>query len=100
MPRKSNLAIAQAAAMPKTALSGTAMAAMISVSRIADRASGLPSELERRGGALGQRLGEDRDERREEQDGEQRQHAAGQHPAQPVGLGGDGADAAAAPSGP
>ena len=39
LPRKSNLVIAQAAAIPKTALSGTAMAATISVSRIAAWAS-------------------------------------------------------------
>ena len=40
LPRKSNLAMAQAAAMPKTAFSGTAMAAVSRVSRIAERASG------------------------------------------------------------
>ena len=39
-PGKSNLAIAQAAAMPKTKLSGTAMAAAISVNWIAAAASG------------------------------------------------------------
>ena len=43
LPRKSNLAIAQAAAMPKTALSGTATAAVIRVSRIADTASWVKS---------------------------------------------------------
>ena len=40
LPRKSNFAIAQAAATPKTRFSGTAMAAAVSVRRIAERASG------------------------------------------------------------
>ena len=43
LPRKSNLAIAQAAATPKTRFSGTAIAAASSVSRIAERASGSAS---------------------------------------------------------
>src|SRR5690606_40450443 len=43
LPRKSNLAIAQAAAMPKTALRGTAIAAVMRVRRIAETASGLAS---------------------------------------------------------
>ena len=46
LPRKSNLAIAQAAAMPKTALSGTAMAATRSVSLMAASASRSPSALD------------------------------------------------------
>ena len=41
LPRKSNLAIAQAAATPNTRLSGTAIAAVSSVSRIADERVGL-----------------------------------------------------------
>ena len=72
--------------MPKTALSGTAIAAVISVSRIADSASGSPSEASARR-ALAQRLGEDRDERREHQNraeaGAARRctrHAAGRQP--------------------
>ena len=40
LPGKSNLVMAQAAAMPNTRLSGTAIAAVSSVSRIADSASG------------------------------------------------------------
>ena len=40
LPRNSNLAIAHAAASPKTRLSGTEMAAAMSVSLIADTASG------------------------------------------------------------
>ena len=40
VPRNSNLAMAQAAATPKTRLSGTAMAATSSVSLIAAKASG------------------------------------------------------------
>jgi hypothetical protein len=40
LPRKSNLAIAHAAAMPNTRLRGTAITAASSVSRIADHASG------------------------------------------------------------
>ena len=40
LPRKSNLAIDHAAAMPKTRLSGTAIAAASSVSLIAETASG------------------------------------------------------------
>ena len=40
LPRKSNLVIAQAAAMPKTAFAGTVKAATMSVSQIAERASG------------------------------------------------------------
>ena len=43
LPRNSNLAIAQAAATPKTRLSGTAIAAASSVSRIAASASGSTS---------------------------------------------------------
>ena len=43
LPRKSNLAIAQAAATPKTRLSGTEIAAAISVSLIAESASGSAS---------------------------------------------------------
>ncbi len=39
-PRKSNLAIAQAAEIPKMRLSGTAIAAAIKVSLMADSASG------------------------------------------------------------
>ena len=68
LPRKSNLAIAQAAAMPKTALSGTAMAATRRVSLMAASASRSPSEAHRGADALGQRLGEDDGEGREEQD--------------------------------
>ena len=41
LPRKSCLAMAQAAAMPKTTFSGTAMAAASSVRRIEDSASGV-----------------------------------------------------------
>ncbi len=44
LPRQSNLVIAQAAAMPKAAFSGTTMAATVSVSQIADCASGSDSE--------------------------------------------------------
>ena len=40
LPRKSNLAIAHAAATPNVRFSGTAMAAASSVSLIADTASG------------------------------------------------------------
>jgi hypothetical protein len=40
LPRNSNLAMHQAAATPNTRFSGTAMAAVISVRRIADQASG------------------------------------------------------------
>ena len=40
LPRKSNLAMAQAAATPNTRFSGTAMPAAISVSLMADSASG------------------------------------------------------------
>ena len=40
LPRNSNLAIAQAAATPKTRFSGTAMAAVINVSLIACQAAG------------------------------------------------------------
>ena len=44
LPRQSNLVIAQAAAMPKAAFKGTTMAATISVSQMADCASGSDSE--------------------------------------------------------
>ena len=40
LPLNSNLAIAQEAARPKTRFAGTAMAAMINVSRIAAMVSG------------------------------------------------------------
>jgi hypothetical protein len=40
LPRKSNLAIDQAAASPKIVLSGTAIAAAVSVSSTADIVSG------------------------------------------------------------
>src|SRR5690606_22125221 len=43
LPRKSNLAIAQAAATPNTVLSGTTTAAVIRVSWIADTVSGVRS---------------------------------------------------------
>ena len=46
LPRKSNLAIAQAAARPKTGLSGTAIAATSSVSRIAATRVGLGERRE------------------------------------------------------
>src|SRR5262245_53378857 len=45
-PRKSNFAMAQAAAMPKTQLSGTATAAVRSVNRIAETASGSLSDCQ------------------------------------------------------
>ena len=48
MPGNSNLAIAQAAATPNTRLSGTAMAATSSVSRIAASASGSPKRRKKR----------------------------------------------------
>ena len=41
LPGKRNLVIAQAAAMPKAAFSGSTQAATVRVSRIADHASGL-----------------------------------------------------------
>ncbi len=44
LPLNSNLAIAQAAATPKAALSGTATAATTSVSLIADSTSGLAKD--------------------------------------------------------
>ena len=49
LPLNSNLAIAQAAATPNTRLSGTAMAATSSVSRIADQRVGIARALEDRG---------------------------------------------------
>ena len=89
LPRKSNLAIAQAAAMPKTALSGTAIAATIRVSRIAERASGLPKAAER--GARARRAAPRRRPRRAARTaGRARsaEHARGQRPAHPGGLAG------------
>ena len=64
----SNLAIAQAAAMPNTALSGTVIAAMISVSRMAERALGIGDGGEIAREALRGRLpSHDRERRHEEQ---------------------------------
>ncbi len=54
LPGKSNLAIAQAAAMPNTVLSGTAMAAATSDSRTAARVSGSVIEVQKAGNALGE----------------------------------------------
>ena len=87
LPRKSNLAIAQAAATPKTALSGTAMAAAISVSWIAARTSGLAKEATASAKPFGQRLREDRDQRREEDEREHAEHGRDQRDPQPVGFG-------------
>ena len=88
MPRKSNLAIAQAAAMPKTALSGTAIAATMSVSRIADRASGLPSAATAAPTPSASASAKTADERREQDDREQREHDADEQRPNPGGLGG------------
>jgi hypothetical protein len=59
------LAIAQAAATPKTRLSGTAIAATSSVSRMAASASG---------SAIGREIGADAPAKRLDEDGDQRQH--------------------------
>ena len=52
--------------MPKTTFSGTAMAATIKVSLMADSASGSLERLQRRANAVRQRLAEDDDQRQEE----------------------------------
>ena len=66
----SNLAIAQAAATPKTRLSGTAMAATSSVSRMAASVSRLVQGEQELASTLAERLDEDRSKRQHE---EQRQ---------------------------
>ena len=81
LPLNSNLAIAQAAATPKTRLSGTAIAATSSVSRIADSVSGSASASTKAPTPFAKRLGEDEDQRqqqeqRQEGEGERHQHAA------------------------
>ena len=93
LPLKSNLAIAHAAARPKTALSGIAIAAVMSVSRIAACESGSFERLERGGKALGERLGEDRAEREDDEERQHREHDGDEEDADPARLGGDRAGA-------
>ena len=71
LPLNSNLAIAQAAATPKTRLSGTAIAATSSVRRIADGVSGSPSACGIGTEALAKASSEDDDQRQQQEDAEE-----------------------------
>ena len=81
MPLNSNLAIAQAAARPKTRLSGTAIAATSSVSRIAASASGSPKRREIGAEPVAERLDEDDDQRQQQEEREEGDGDADQHDA-------------------
>ncbi len=75
MPRNSNLAMAQEAARPKTAFSGTLMAATSRVKRMAETVSGLRSDAPVRPEAGGEGLGEDIEQRQhQENDREEHRH--------------------------
>ena len=67
-PGKSNFAIAQAAQMPNAALIGTAMAAMVNVSRIAERAAGIGDRSEIGRLVLRERFSRDNRERRHQEE--------------------------------
>ncbi len=86
LPLNSNLAIAQAAEMPKTRLSGTEIAATSSVRRIAERVSGSASASRVGADALGQRLVEDDDQRQEQEDAEEGEGHRHQQPPAPAGF--------------
>ena len=78
LPRNSNLAIAQAAARPKTRLSGTAIAATSSVSRIAASASGSVSAGEIGAEALGAAPRRRRRQRQQQEQAEERERGRDQ----------------------
>ena len=73
--------------MPKTALSGTAIAATRRVSPMAEQGVALAERRRRGADALGQRLGEDDDERREEDDRDQRDDDGDEAAAEPARFG-------------
>ena len=87
LPRKSNLVIAQAAAMPKTALAGTVSAATSSVSQIAERASGALIASTVRLPSVPQRFDEDEREGDEQEDEQKCERHRRQRDANEQGLG-------------
>ena len=83
LPRKSNLVIAHAAAMPKRALAGTVSAATRTVSQIADSASGDCDRPDVSAPAVPQRLDEDErkgDEKKDDEKGERDRRQARRAP--------------------
>ena len=84
LPRNSYLATHQAAATPKTRLSGTAMAATISVSRIAGLRSRIGERLEIGLDALAEGLDEDEDQRQHQDQQHEDDGDADQRPAHPA----------------
>ena len=88
LPGNSNLAMAQAAATPKVRLSGTAMAAMSKVSRMAGRVSGVREGIAGRRRSPFEGVGEDADEGHEEQQEEVAEGHGDEQPLDPAGLGG------------
>ncbi len=76
LPRKSNCAIAHDAARPKTMLSGTAIAAVSSVKLDRGARLGIGNRREVKPDALVERLGEDRDQRDDQEQAEEAQRNA------------------------
>ena len=83
LPRKSNFAIAHAAATPNTMLSGTATAAASKVSRIAASASGSLTAAKPGVRAPMQGLGEYRDERQHDEEPDEPERDGGQQQPHP-----------------
>ena len=73
LPLNSNLAIAQAAATPKTRLQGTAMAATVSVSLIAANVSGSSSAKQEFTRALAEGFDEHDDQRQDQEKSQENQ---------------------------
>ena len=86
LPGNWNLAIAQAAHTPNTMLIGTAIAAIVSVSRIAERASGSASAIDIGAEALAERFGRDDRERRDEKETQEGERQRDQPQAQSDGI--------------
>ena len=96
LPRKSNFAIAHAAATPKTQFNGTAMAAAMKVSRMAASVSGSSNASKIEADALGKRLRENRRQRHDQKQAEKQQRDADQQPAHERRLGRHAAGSGAA----
>jgi hypothetical protein len=80
LPRNSNLAIAHAAARPKTTLSGTLIAAMSKVSFIAAHASGCEMRLPITAPAFRERLRKHVDQRQQQKHEAERHRDADERP--------------------
>ena len=88
MPRNSNFAIAQAATTPNTRLRPTEIAAVTSVSLIADSASGSDSAAKIGADAPCEKAcGEHHDQRQHDEDGQERHRDADDEPAHQPRLG-------------